>query len=120
MSKARNPGGLPRGAGSIQMRGAKWWLIYTDEAGRVVQKNSGTSDQAEARLLLAKTALRVLAARAKEIRRIAYGGETETKTRARARKHRGAQPAGDRTGLRRRGRSVRPDSARSTKSTANQ
>jgi hypothetical protein len=55
------------------MRGAKWWLIYTDETGRVVQQNSGTSDQAEARLLLAKTALRVLSARAKEIRRIAYG-----------------------------------------------
>ena len=73
MRKTPNPGGLPRGAGSIQKRGAKWWLIYTDETGRQIQKNSGTSDQAEARLLLAKTALRVLSARAKEIRRIAYG-----------------------------------------------
>jgi hypothetical protein len=102
------------------MRGAKWWLIYTDETGCVVQKNSGTSDQAEARLLLAKTALRVLAARAKEIRRIAYGGETETETRTQAGKHHGTQSAGDRAGFRIRGGSVRHDSAGSAKSKANQ
>jgi hypothetical protein len=102
------------------MRGAKWWLIYTDETGRVVQKNSGTSDQAEARLLLAKTALRVLAARAKEIRRIAYGGETEAETRSRAGEDHSAQPAdhGARLGAGR--RSVRGNSASSTKSKTNQ
>ena len=120
MNKRPNPGGLPRGAGSMQMRGAKWWLLFRDEHGRLVQRNSGTADAAEARRLLANAALRVLAARAKEIRRIAYGGETETKTRARAGKRYGAQPAGDRTGLRIRGGSVRHDAARGAKSKANQ
>jgi len=102
------------------MRGAKWWLIYTDEIGRVVQKNSGTSDQAEARLLLAKAALRVLAARAKEIRRIAYGGETEAETRSRAGKHHGAQPADRSARLGAGSRSVRRNSASSTEPKANQ
>jgi hypothetical protein len=106
VKKARNPGGLPRGAGSIQMRGARWWLIYTDETGRVIQKNSRTSDRAEARLLLAKAALRVLAARAKEIKRIAYGSETETESRARAGRDYGPQPAGGSARLRIRGRAV--------------
>jgi hypothetical protein len=101
------------------MRGAKWWLIYTNETGCVVQKNSGTSDQAEARLLLAKTALRVLAARAKEIRRIAYGGETETERRAQAGKHHGPQPHDRSAGLRTLRRSVRGNAARSAKSEAN-
>ena len=120
MNKTPNPGGLPRGAGSIQMRGAKWWLIYTDATGRVVQKNSGTRDQTEARLLLAKTALRVLAARAKEIRRIAYGGETKAETRSQAGKHHGAQPVERSARLGTRRRSVRRDSARSRKPKANQ
>jgi hypothetical protein len=103
------------------MRGAKWWLIYTDETGRQIQKNSGTSDQAEARLLLAKTALCVLRARAKEIRRIAYGSKTQAESRARVRagKDYGPQPAGDRAGLRLRGRSVQPDSDGSAKPKAN-
>ena len=117
--KTPNPGGLPRGAGSIQKRGAKWWLIYTDETGRQIQKNSGTSDQAEARLLLAKTALRVLAARARKIRRIAYGGETEAETRSRAGKHHGAQPVDRSARLGTRRRSVRGNSASSTKPEAN-
>ena len=103
----------------MQMRGAKWWLLFRDEDGRRVQRNSGTANAAEARRLLAKAALRVLAARAKEIRRIAYGGETETKTRARAGKRHGAQPVGDRTGLRIRGRSVQPDSDGSAKPKTN-
>jgi hypothetical protein len=109
--KTPSPGSLPRGA--------KWWL-HNDETGCVVQKSSGTSDQAEARLLLAKAALRVLAARAKEIRRIAYGGETETESRARAGKRHGAQPAdhGARLGAGR--RSVRRNSASSTKPKTNQ
>ena len=104
----------------MQMRGAKWWLLFRDEHGRLVQRNSGTADAAEARRLLAKAALRVLAARTKEIRRIAYGGETEAETRTRAGKRLSAQPAGDRTGLRIRGRSVQPDTDGSTKSKANQ
>src|SRR5215831_6479468 len=93
MNKRPNPGGLPRGAGSMQMRGAKWWLLFRDEHGRLVQRNSGTADADEARRLLAKAALRVLAARAKEVRRIAYGGETEAETRSGAAEHHGAQPA---------------------------
>jgi hypothetical protein len=102
------------------MRGAKWWLIYRDETGRVVQKNSGTSDQTEARLLLAKTALRVLAARAKEIRRIAYGSETEAETRSRVGEDHRAQRAdhGARLGAGR--RSVRGDFASRPKSKKNQ
>jgi hypothetical protein len=110
--KTPSPGGLPRGA--------KFWLIYTHETGCVVQKSSGTSDRAEARLALAKAALRVLAARAKEIRRIAYGGETEAKTRARAEKHHGPQPADCSAGLGTRRRSVRGNSASSTKPKTNQ
>jgi hypothetical protein len=107
--KTASPGDLPHGA--------KWWLIYTHETGCVVQISSGTSDQVEERLLLAKAALRVLAARAKEIRR--NGGETETETRARAGKRHGAQPVGDRTELRIRGRSVQPDSDGSAKPKTN-
>jgi hypothetical protein len=120
VNKTTNPGGLPRGAGSMQMRGAKWWLLFRDEHGRLIQRNSGTADADEARRLLAKAALRVLAARAKEIRRIAYGGETEAEARTRSGKDYGAQRAGDRPGLRIRGRSVRPNSARGAKSEANQ
>src|SRR5215471_17966335 len=106
----------------MQMRGAKWWLLFRDEHGHLVQRNSGTADAAEARRLLAKAALRVLAARAEEIKRIAYGCKTETESRARVRagKDYGPQPVGDRAGLRIRGRSVRPDSRSSAKPKANQ
>ena len=104
----------------MQMRGAKWWLLFRDEHGRLVQRNSGTADAAEARRLLAKAALRVLAARAKEIRRIAYGGETEAETRARAGKHHGAQPADRSARLGTRRRSVRRNSPSSTEPKANQ
>jgi hypothetical protein len=110
--KTPSPGDLPHGA--------KWWLIYTHETGCVVQISSGTSDQAEERLLLAKAALRVLAARANGLRRTAYGGETEAETRSRAGEHHGAQPAdhGARLGAGR--RSVRGNSASSTKPKTNQ
>ena len=120
MNKAPNPGGLPRGAGSMQMRGAKWWLLFRDEHGHLVQQNSGTADADEARRLLAKAALRVLEARAKEIRRVAYDGETKAETRSRAGKHQGAQPLDRSTRLGARSRSVRGDSTSSTKPKANQ
>jgi hypothetical protein len=59
----------------MQMRRAKWWLLYRDEHGRLVQENSGTADAGEARRRLAKAALHVLEARVKEVRRIAYAKE---------------------------------------------
>jgi len=103
----------------MQVRHGSWWLIYTDETGRVIQKNSRTSDQVKARVLLAKAVLRVLKARAKEVRRIAYGGETEAKARARAGKHHGPQPADHGAGLGAGCRSVRGNAASSAKSKAN-
>jgi hypothetical protein len=104
----------------MQIRGAKWWLLFRDEYGHLVQRNSGTADADEARRLLAKAALRVLEARAKEIRRVAYGGETKAETRSQAGKHHGAQPVDRSARLGTRRRSVRGNSASSTKPKANQ
>jgi len=101
----------------MQVRHGSWWLIYTDETGRVIQKNSRTGDQVKARVLLAKAVLRVLKARAKEVRRIAYDGETEAESRAG--KHHGPQPADHGAGLGAGRRSVRGNAASSAKSKAN-
>jgi hypothetical protein len=70
MTKEPNPGGLPRGAGSMQMRRRCWWLIYSDANGRVVQENSHTDDPAKARRLLTAAALRVSRARVRELESI--------------------------------------------------
>lgn len=68
------------GMGSIQRRGRAWWMVYIDEHNVRVQENSGTEDQRAALRLLAKRALKTLAARRAAIQRIANGKEEETNT----------------------------------------
>ena len=68
MTKTPNPGGLPRGAGSMQMRRRCWWLIFTDAGGRVVQENSGTDDPAKARHILTERAIAVCETRLRMLR----------------------------------------------------
>jgi len=58
-----NPGGLPRGMGSMQVRGRVWWLIYTGIDGTRIQENSHTEDQGAARCLLTRRALATARAR---------------------------------------------------------
>src|SRR5262249_17107213 len=114
-----NPAGLPHGAGSMQIRGAVWWLIYRDKDGRTHQESSGTSDRAEARRLLAEKALDRARYVVLILERIAHGKE-ETASRKQPRKSHRAQPAhpGARFGAS--GRSVRPNSARGAQPKANQ
>jgi hypothetical protein len=56
-SPKSNPSGLPYGAGSMQIRGRMWWIIYRDTEGRVIQENSKTEDADVARRLLIGRAL---------------------------------------------------------------
>jgi hypothetical protein len=63
MSIPFNSSGMPKGTGSLQMRGRVWWMIYTDAAGRKKQVNTGTSDLDDARRVLVKVAIEVLHAR---------------------------------------------------------
>jgi hypothetical protein len=53
MTKVTNPGGMPRGLGSMMKRFSNYWLIYRDPVGTLIQENSHTADQREARRLLA-------------------------------------------------------------------
>src|SRR5215471_13969446 len=73
-----NSSGLPKGTGSLQVRGRAVWMIYTDETGRKIQANTGTTDLIEARRVLAKAALITLREIAAELERIAHG-EAETR-----------------------------------------
>jgi hypothetical protein len=52
-----NPAGMPYGAGSMQMRGRVWWMVYRDVEGNTVHRSSGTSDPRVARYRLAQRAL---------------------------------------------------------------
>lgn len=49
--------GLPYGAGSLQMRHSRWWMIYRDADGRVIQENTRTQDPDAARQMLAARAV---------------------------------------------------------------
>ena len=69
-----NPSGLPYGTGSIQMRGTKWWMIFRDPEGRVIQESSYTDDQDTARRMLACRAIVTLEARLAMLREVAHGG----------------------------------------------
>ena len=83
---AANPGGLPRGCGSIQMRRRTWWLIYWDADGVRRQENSWTADTMAARRMLAKRALAVLRARIAAVKQVMLEDE---ETQASAVKERG-------------------------------
>ena len=65
-----NSSGMPFGTGSLQVRGCVYWAIYADETGRKIQMNTGTDDFAEARRVLANTAITVLQARLAALREI--------------------------------------------------
>lgn len=58
-----NSSGLPKGLGSLQVRGRAYWAIYTDAFGRIQQVNTQTADIAEARQFLAGRAALVLQAK---------------------------------------------------------
>jgi len=55
--RRNNDNGLPYGAGSIQMRGRVYWLIYTDIDGNKIQENTRTQDLRVARIRAAERAL---------------------------------------------------------------
>lgn len=60
--RRNNDNGLPYGAGSIQMRGRVYWLIYTDINGNKIQENTRTQDLRVARIRAAERALERTAA----------------------------------------------------------
>jgi hypothetical protein len=96
IQKKRNPGGLPYGAGSMQIRGTKWWLIYRDFTGKVVQESSHTADQNEARRMLLERALRTAEARLAVLREMADGdsGTEEIRSQNRSTELSGARRSG--------------------------
>jgi hypothetical protein len=95
---------LPHGAGSIQKRRAKYWMIFRDLKGRVVQQNTGTDDRQEAFRVLARATLPYLRGKVAAVEAVANEGSTEAGPE---RRHQYRQPA--RNGRRHtsRGRSVR-------------
>ncbi len=58
-----NESGLPYGAGSLQMRGKVYWIIYRDLQGKQIQENTQTDDRDAALMVLAKAALKMAQAR---------------------------------------------------------
>lgn len=83
-SLKHNPSGLPRGTGSLHLRGNVWWVVYRDEKGHKIEENSHTADPRAARRLLAARALERVRAVAVQLERIAYG---KAKKQARAADH---------------------------------
>jgi hypothetical protein len=61
---------MPKGTGSLQVRGRTYWMIYTDVAGCKVQANTGTPDLAEARRVLADVAIAILETRLAALREV--------------------------------------------------
>jgi|SRR5215471_5092131 len=62
---------LPYGSGSIQFRGAVWWLVYRDANGKVIQENSLTADADEALRMLVSRSTATLRARIDQLEAIA-------------------------------------------------
>lgn len=100
-----NSSGLPAGCGSLQVRGRVWWAIYRDEAGHKVQANTGTTELAEARRVLAFQAMKVVRARQAALAEVLDGQQASTATsrrndpaardsRPRANRQKPAQAAG--------------------------
>lgn len=58
-----NTSGMPKGTGSLQVRGRVYWAIYTDQFGRIQQVNTKAEGITEARRFLAALAIEVLQAR---------------------------------------------------------
>ena len=75
MTVLLNPSGMPKGTGSLQIRGRVWWAIYTDETGRRVQANMETDNLDEARRELAARAIKVLQARLAALREVCGEGK---------------------------------------------
>jgi hypothetical protein len=74
MTVLLNSIGLPKGTGSLQIRGRVYWAIYADERGRRVQANMETDNLDEARRELAARVIKVLQARLAALREVR--GET--------------------------------------------
>lgn len=104
----KNPSGLPYGAGSIQVRGNVWWMIYRDTEGRVIQENTRTEDQDVARRMLAARALETLRAKIAVLEAILNEDPAQKKGRAAAR----GGKAGADTGHAGSRKAVRGDAAR--------
>jgi hypothetical protein len=64
-----NSSGLPRGCGSLQIRRRTWWMIYS-AGGNIIQANTHTSDEDEARRILAGRALERVEAQAALLREV--------------------------------------------------
>lgn len=79
-----------KGAGSLSAREGIYWLTYTDEEGRIVQRSSGSRDWNVAERLLAQAVYPILADRLNQIWDIAYG---EEKTPGNGHGHRAAETA---------------------------
>jgi hypothetical protein len=91
-AKRPNRGRMPWGYGSMQMRGASWWLIYRDADGKVVQENAQTAEEWVARLKLGQRAITTAEARLDAV--CAVVNEEIAKVRA----ARGDDPAAGETG----------------------
>jgi hypothetical protein len=65
-----NPSGMPYGAGSIQVRGNNFWMIYRDGEGNIQQENTWTTSREEARKTLAVKAIETLEFRIASLREI--------------------------------------------------
>jgi hypothetical protein len=74
---------LPRGTGSVQMRGASYWMIYGNELGQRIQENCNTLDRREAERILIQRALRVLELRMERLRGLADDAKTQGQAQAR-------------------------------------
>ena len=91
------------------MRGRVWWMIYRDEAGRIVQENSGCveSERAEAIRALALRSLPVAIARVKALEDLTHA-TTKQIERAAAQGQRGSEARGQRSSGK---RSLRSDAS---------
>jgi hypothetical protein len=67
---------MPKGTGSLQVRGCVWWAIFTDENGRKIQMNTETDDLGKARRILACRAIRVVKARLDALREVRDEAQT--------------------------------------------
>jgi hypothetical protein len=81
---------MPKGTGSLQVRRRTWWMIYRDAEGEIIQANTNTTDQTEARRVLAKAALATLREIVAELEYIAHEG--------RSKGHQSERPVGPRSG----------------------
>jgi hypothetical protein len=104
---------LPHGCGSLQFRGAVYWMIYSNEDGQKIQENTLTTDLEEATRRLAARVLPKFRARVALLERIARGKQEAPREGSQTGRGNGAGPqsAGGRQEQSARRGLVRADSA---------